>query len=159
MSSSKRIKALEKRIDIVSKGRSGVRCGYITGTMKGSGKSVAVFFRKGEQIYRGIYATMSEAKEKGVLAWMLDEPTIERLNGGLGADPVEFVIMIERECGDIWLSRAKDWQDEERLYIPDPLARNPIGHNRLALKVLPVQHMVHLPGSVELLSGSVRARK
>lgn len=155
MSVNKRVKALEKRIDIERTERLGRRGKLIIGTMKENGLRVAVVVRAADQAYRGKCATMSEARERGLLAWMLEASIIPHLQDH---HLVKAVIVIERECGDMWVSRIEDWSDPEKLLTHEDgvIATD---HRGFSLRHLPVRHMVHLPGETVLLNGQRRARK
>lgn len=152
---TKRIKALKERIDIESDERLGSRSRLLVGNMKGSGTKVAVVIRAADQVYRGKCATMSEARQRGLLSWMLESTMIPHLQD---FREVKLVIVIERECGDIWISRIEDWSDDDKLLKNE----NGVGitdHRGFTLRHLPVQHMLHLPAESQLMFGARRARK
>lgn len=132
-----------------------MRCTAWIGKLKESGTPVLVVFRKGEQMYRGIHSTMTEARKAGILSWMLDAEALSHFESFYG---IRYVIMVERETADLWVSRIEDWSSDDLLYKPDPSAKRPIGHGMVPLKALPVHHMLHLPAESELIVRSASAR-
>lgn len=154
MSASKRLRQLKDQIEEISVQSIGRRNKLVIGKLKGSGHVVAVIYRRCDQIYRGQFTTLNEANRAGVLSWMIDAPVIPHLREFYG---VKFIIVVERESGDLWVSRIESWEDddlllknEHGLYITDKRG--------FSLRHLPVKHMVHKPCKTDLLALRQRAK-
>lgn len=156
MAQSKRLKALAKRMTITDKGRAGVRCTVWRGTMKPSGTPVAVFIRNADQIFRGPYATIDQARREGVLSWMIDSPTLDAMKNLHG---VECIINAVKENGDLYISHIDQWMDPALAYVPNGTTKRPFGHGLEPLKVLATSAMTYMPGEIDLLAPRIRAKK
>lgn len=155
MDGTKRIKELKAKINISKDERHGRKARLIIGEMKDGGQKVAVFVRSADQSYRGKCATMSEARERGLLSWMMESSLVPHLEHDLA---VKAVIVIERESGDIWVSRIEDWSDDEKLLGADDGGIK-TDFRGFSLRHLPVQHMQHLPAKTHLMTGRQRSIK
>lgn len=149
MNGSKLFIRLKKLIDIETTTTAGRRAKMVIGTMKQSKAKIALIVRGSDQVYRGGRATMTDARKDGVLCWMLESSLIPHLKEFYG---VRFVIMLERETGDMWVSKMDDWDDEEKLFKSDDVSVMRTDRRGFALKHLPVQHMLHIPAERDLLS-------
>jgi hypothetical protein len=147
MANNKRLAKLKKLVNVERTENIGIRSVVWIGTMKKGGAKVAVMPRRCDQIYRGIYPTITEARREGALAWLLESNGLSYLYEQYG---VKYLLLAVRETGDIYISRMEEWVKPERAYTPDPGARKTSSLNRYSFKVLPVDEMICLPGDIEL---------
>lgn len=146
---AKRVRELNKRIEEISTEYLARRTKLMIGRLKESGVMVAVIYRRTEQVFRCGRSTLTEAFKDGVMCWMIDAPMVDHL----ASKGVKYIITIEKDAGDVWVSRIEDWQDDEKLFRSDNPADMKTDRMGFALRYLPVKHMVHLPGEISLLSG------
>jgi hypothetical protein len=148
MNGSKRFIELKKRIEITTTAPVGRRAKIHIGKFKHTGVGVAVVVRGSDQVYRAKIPSMTEARRLGVLCWMLDGSLIPELKNTHGVD---YILTLERESGDLWVSKTADWLDEDKLYKSDDPTAMRTDRMGYALRHLPVQHMLHVPGNIPIL--------
>jgi hypothetical protein len=129
MNGSKRFIELKKRIEITTTAPVGRRAKIHIGKFKHTGVGVAVVVRGSDQVYRAKIPSMTEARRLGVLCWMLDGSLIPELKNTHGVD----------------------WLDEDKLYKSDDPTAMRTDRMGYALRHLPVQHMLHVPGNIPIL--------
>lgn len=152
---NKRLKKVRALMEPIAEMKDGRRAPIYIGKMKKTGKIAAIVVRNSDQIFRGNATTMTEARYAGTLCWMMDASLISYMQDIYG---IELLITLERNSGDMWLSKIEDWQDSEKLYQLEGAALARRTYRGMANSYLPVHHMVHLPGEVSLLSGVRGAR-
>jgi hypothetical protein len=143
-----RFASLKKLVEITTIMPVGRRAKIHIGKWKAGGKGVAIIVRRCDQIYRGKFATMTEARENGVLSWMLDGSLVPILQE---THNVEHILTLERENGDLWVSKIADWADDTKLYKPENPLDVRTDRMGFALRHLPVHHMIHMPGELPIL--------
>lgn len=153
MTPAKRLKKLKEKIDVVHTSGLGRRAKLIIGKTKGSNIPIGLMVRPSDQIFRGKHASMNTAREAGSLSWMIDSTLPQYL---LDTYKIDYLLVFEKDAGDIWVSKIEDWFDDERLYR-SPLGEMPTTDYRgFTLKYLPVQHWMHLPLPIDYSHGRQR---
>lgn len=151
---TKRVRALDKLIEEISVEYLARRTKLMIGRLKSSGIIVAVIYRRTEQVFRCGRSTLTDAYKDGVMCWMIDSPMIDYLaNKG-----VQYIITIEKDAGDVWISRIEDWADDTKLFRSENPMDMKLDRMGFVLRYLPVKHMVHLPAETSLLLGRRGAR-
>lgn len=144
------LKNLKARIEETAKMKDGRRAPMHIGKFKKSGEGVCVVMRRSDQIFRGGYATLTDANKAGSLSWMMDTTLIGILRDFHG---VKFLMTLERETGDLWVSKIEDWDDADKLFKPsDPTMMIRQTYRGAQLSYLPTKHHLHFPGRAPLLA-------
>lgn len=111
--------------------------------------SVCIVYRNSNQMFRGGQATLTDASAAGSLCWMMDTSLLSILEDTYG---VTYLITLERETGDLWVSKLADWCDPEKVFrLTDPslMVRT---YRGAMLTYLSVRRMIHVPGNRQLLT-------
>lgn len=151
MQGRKRLKNIRANMNETAEMKDGRRAKMYIGKMKKSGAGVCVVMRQSQQIFRGGHATLTEANKAGVLCWMMDTTLIPILRDFHG---VQYLMTLERETGDLWVSKLDDWEDQEKLFKATDAALLVRSYRGAQLSYLPVSHHRHFPGEVQILPGA-----
>jgi len=146
---SKRLKALRATMSGIAELKDGRRAPIYIAKTK-DGKVVATVVRNSDQMFRGGHTTLTDARADGLLCWMMDITLLPYMIDLYG---ITHIITLERDTGDMWVSKIEDWSDDAKLHRLEGAALMKVSYRGLANKYLPVHHMQHLPGKVTVTTG------
>ncbi len=147
----KKLKNVRANINETAQMKDGRRAKLYIGKLKKSGKGVCVVMRQSQQIFRGGHATLTEANKAGELCWMMDTSLIGILRD---FHAVEYLMTLEKETGDLWVSKLSDWDDPEKLWKPsDPTKFIRRSYRGAQLSYLSVGYHRKFAGEIPLMTG------
>lgn len=143
---SKHLKRLRAALDETAVMSDGRRAKMYIGKL--GEVPVCIVFRNSNQVFRGGASSLTEASAAGTLCWMMDTTLLPILRDLYG---VEYLLTLERETGDLWVSKLADWFDADKTFrITDP-ALAVRTYRGAALTYLPTRQMLHLDADRQLI--------